>query len=149
MDCRIAVRGDLPGLLSLYAQLNPEKEPLETEKALAIWDETERAGISRHFVAADGDRIVSSCTVSVIPNLTRGGQPYAVIENVVTDAEQRRKGIGRLVVGEAIAFAREKNCFKVMLLSGCGRTGAHRFYESLGFSGDSKRGFELRFSVTR
>ena len=41
---------------------------------------------------------MSSCALSVVPNLTRGCQPYGVIENVVTHADYRGKGYGKKVV---------------------------------------------------
>ena len=40
-----------------------------------------------------------------------------------------------------IEIAWQEGCYKVMLLSGSVRTDAHRFYESIGFEGDSKKGF--------
>ena len=43
-----------------------------------------------------------------------------------------------------IAFAKERNCYKVILQSGISRTDAHRFYEHKGFNGTSKRAFDMR-----
>jgi GNAT superfamily N-acetyltransferase len=45
----------------------------------------------------------------------------------------------------AIEYAREEECYKVVLQSGIKRTAAHKFYETIGFSGETKRAFELRF----
>ena len=44
----------------------------------------------------------------------------------------------------AIQYAREQNCYKVLLQSGSKRTDAYGFYESIGFDGESKRAFEMR-----
>jgi GNAT superfamily N-acetyltransferase len=41
------------------------------------------------------DAIIASCTLVVIPNLARGGQPYGLIENVVTHAAYRGRGFGK------------------------------------------------------
>jgi GNAT superfamily N-acetyltransferase len=145
MEFRQAREEDLTGILALYRQLNPEDEALEYGRALAIWRETASLGATRYFVASEGGAVASTCCVTVIPNLTREGRPYAMIENVVTDEAQRRRGIGGRVLRDAIAYARERGCYKVVLLSSAKREESHRFYEAIGFNGNTKKGFEIRF----
>ncbi len=145
MEYRIAHKDDLQGLLALYKQLNPEEEAADLEKASSIWDITEKSNMTRYFIAVDNARIVSTCNITLIPNLTRGGKPFAIIENVVTDNDYRRQGIAKKVMENAIRYARENNCYKVLLLSSAKRTESHKFYESIGFNGNSKKGFEMRF----
>lgn len=136
-------RHELDKLLDLYGHLHDEEVPAR-DRLDKAWEII--TGHGRFFtcfaVEADG-RFVSSCCVAIIPNLTRGARPFAVIENVITRPESRRKGFGRMVVGKAIEHARGENCYKVMLLSGVAREDAHRFYVKLGFSPDSKKGFVL------
>jgi len=45
----------------------------------------------------------------------------------------------------AIEYAKEQGRYKVTLQSGIKREEAHRFYESVGFDGNSKRAFEIKF----
>jgi GNAT superfamily N-acetyltransferase len=144
MEYRAAREEDLEGLLALYRQLNPEDAPLDFESALAIWRESASKGMTEYFAAAEDGVVVSACCVTVIPNLTRGGRPYAMIENVITDEGRRGEGLGRRVVMRAVEFAKARGCYKVVLLSGAKRAQAHAFYEAIGFDGDSKRGFEIR-----
>jgi len=96
-----------------------------------------------YFVAKVDGLVVATCNLTVVPNLTYNLQPYAVIENVVTHANYRRRGLGRLLMETAVSTAWDLGCYKVMLMSGAGRSEAHRFYESMGFDGDSKKGFCL------
>jgi GNAT superfamily N-acetyltransferase len=145
MECRTAREEDLEGLLALSRQLNPEDPPLDRDKALAIWRETASRDATRYFVADEDGVVVSACCVTIIPNLTRGGRPYAMIENVVTDEGHRRRGLGARVLRDAIEYAKGRGCYKVVLLSSVRRVESHRFYEAIGFDGNSKRGFELRF----
>ncbi|MBO0346245.1 GNAT family N-acetyltransferase [Roseibium sp. CAU 1637] len=86
---------------------------------------------------------VTTCTLVIIPNLSRAAAPYALIENVVTDAAHRSRGYGAQLVQAAIALAWKTGCYKIMLLSGNGNAAGHRFYERLGFR-TTKVGFELR-----
>jgi hypothetical protein len=53
-------------------------------------------------------------------------------------------GIGRRRIEKAIEYAKEQNCYKVILQSGNKRTDAHKFYESTSFDGESKKALEIR-----
>jgi GNAT superfamily N-acetyltransferase len=144
MEHRIARQEDLPGILELYRQLTPDDPPLAPERAQAIWERIESNDDLRYFVAVDGQKVVSSCNIAVVPNLTRSGASWAIIENVVTDSTCRRQGIGKRLMEMAIEFAKSRGCYKVCLLSNSTRAGAHKFYEELGFSGTAKIGFHLK-----
>ena len=87
---------------------------------------------------------MSSCALSVVPNLTRGCQPYGVIENVVTHADYRGKGYGKAVLRQALEYAWKRDCYKVMLLSGRKSEAVYRFYESVGFDRHAKQAFVAR-----
>ncbi len=145
MEYRIAQKEDLQELIKLYKQLNPEEDLIDLEKAYSVWEASEKSNVTKYFIAADDKKIVSTCNITLVPNLTRNGKSFAVIENVVTDNNYRRRGIGKKVIQNAIQYAKENNCYKVILLSSIKRTESHRFYESIGFNGNSKKGFEIRF----
>lgn len=74
--------------------------------------------------------------VVVVPNLTRGARPYAVIENVVVAERFRRRGIGRALMDAAVEHARASGCYKLQLISGGARGDAHRLYAAAGFGSD-------------
>ena len=134
---------ELPALLELYQQLN-KGDNIDEITAKSIWENIRNQNI-KYFVARENGKIIASCYICIIPNLTRGGQSIGLIENVITDMEYRRKGVGKTVIGNAIKYAQEQNCYKVILQSGNKRTDAHLFYEKIGFDGKSKKAFEMRF----
>ena len=141
---RHATRDDLDALLALYAQLNPGDAPLARERATTV---LERILASEEFsivVATLDDAVVATCYLNVIPNLTRGGASYAVIENVVVDAARRGAGLGQAVVRFALEEAWRRGCYKTLLQTGVRDPRVHRFYESCGFSASEKTGFVAR-----
>jgi GNAT superfamily N-acetyltransferase len=79
----------------------------------------------------------------VIPNLTRGGAPYALIENVVTDSAHRNRGYGKAILKDATEAAWRAGCYKVMLLTGSRRPAILKFYQDAGFE-QNKTGFQIR-----
>ena len=87
---------------------------------------------------------MSSCTLAIVPNLSRGARPYGVIENVVTDAAHRQRGLGRAVLHAALAKAWAANCYKVLLATGSKRDSTLRVYQDAGFERDAKTYFEIR-----
>ncbi len=144
MEYREAVYADLQGILDIYPQLSPDNADCSPEKAKATWAEITKNPNYKYYVAVESDAVVGTCNISVIPNLTRGCRPFAIVENVITDASHRNRGIGRKLMEMAVGFARNANCYKVVLLSSMKRKEAHQFYESIGFNGNSKKGFEFR-----
>jgi GNAT superfamily N-acetyltransferase len=90
------------------------------------------------------DQIIAMITLHLLPNMTSGGRPYALIENVVCDTSFQKQGIGRAIMQAGIDRAKDAGAYKIMLMTGTGR-GALGFYEKLGFSGHEKHGLVIRF----
>jgi GNAT superfamily N-acetyltransferase len=142
---RQATEDDLDRLLALYTYLNPGDALLPARaQIVALWKEIVTNPLLTYFVAEQGGRLISSCNLTIVPNLTRGARPFGVIENVITHPEFRRQGLAKLVIERAVDAARQAGCYKVMLLSGTKRAEAHALYEKVGFRKDTKVGFELR-----
>ena len=140
---RTAEQSDIEPLLELYHQLNPQDPALAPQDASRIWQQFTRYPGSAIFMGFKDKALVSSCALVVVPNLTRGGAPYALIENVVTDARHRNRGYGQAILKAAVAAAWECGCYKVMLLTGSKNPATLSFYRRAGFE-QSKTGFQMR-----
>jgi GNAT superfamily N-acetyltransferase len=145
---RAALPSDLEGLAALYPHLNPSDEPISRDLATARLDAINQIPGSTVLLGLLHDELVASCTLIVIPNLTRGGKPYALIENVVTDARYRGRGYGTRLLHAAAQAAWSADCYKVMLLTGSKQPSTLGFYESAGFE-QSKTGFQMRRMAAR
>ncbi|MFN4275807.1 MAG: GNAT family N-acetyltransferase [Ferrovibrio sp.] len=131
---RQARRADLSALLDLYRQLHAGDPPIDLDRAKQAFDAMlGQPGLTVFVAEADG-RPAATCTLIVVPNLTRGARPYGLIENVVTDAGFRSRGFGRTVLKAAISAAWRQDCYKVMLMTGRSDEATLRFYEHSGFS---------------
>ena len=135
---------DVAGLLALYRELRPRDPPLAPEPARAALTAVLAQPHLRILVAEVDGQLAATCQLGVIATLTNGGRPFGIIEHVVTAARFRRQGLSQRVLERALALAWELDCYKVMLLSGEGREGAHRLYEKLGFKAGIERGFVIR-----
>jgi GNAT superfamily N-acetyltransferase len=140
----ILMENELSSLLELYKQLNPNDIIIDEITVKKIFEKIQAQNI-KYFVAKENGNIIASCYINIIPNLTRGGKSIGFIENVITDVKYRKRGIGKKIMENVIHYAKDQNCYKVLLQSGNKRADAHGFYESLGFDGESKRAFEIRF----
>ncbi|WP_139862663.1 GNAT family N-acetyltransferase [Bradyrhizobium ivorense] len=141
---RTAAQHDLPEVLNLYQHLHPHDPELDTATAERVWSTLLASDFMTVIVAQAADLLVSSCTLAIVPNLSRGGRSYAVIENVVTHADYRRLGLGRRVLAHAIDLAWQADCYKVLLATGSKRESTLRFYEQAGFVRGGKTYFEIR-----
>jgi predicted GNAT family acetyltransferase len=109
MEFREINEKELDILLELYKILNakdyhqlPSRE--EVEK---IWIIIQKSEYFKIFVIEEENKIVSSCTFSLIPNLTRGARPYGIIENVITHPEHRKQGFGTHLLKKTLACMEE------------------------------------------
>jgi GNAT superfamily N-acetyltransferase len=142
MNIRALQKEDLSKLLTLYTHLNVDDLPLPPRaKVDAIWDELCNNGSYRYFGGFVGQQLVSSCNLTIIPNLTRGCQPYGLIENVVTHAAHRNKGYGKALLAHALDAAWLAGCYKVMLMTGRKDPATLHFYAAAGFDSGEKQAF--------
>ena len=137
---------ELDRLLDLYRHLNPEDPDIKGQKHIKeIWQEICADPGIFYFAIEENGLLVSSCTLTVIKNLTRGGQPYGLIENVVTHASYRKRGYGSAILEKALETARSSGCYKVMLMTGRKEESTLNFYEKAGLKKGLKTAFTIKF----
>lgn len=152
---------DLPGLINfhdlVYSMLDrwnqtkemtePPHDPElnEDQRLTDLWSDILQDPNMLIIVCEKDRQLISTCTIAIIKNLTRGARPYAVIENVVTHEEYRHQGYGRRVLLHALAVAQERGCYKVMLMTSRSSEETLQFYERTGFERGKKTGFVKYF----
>jgi GNAT superfamily N-acetyltransferase len=144
---RRAVPGDLPTIVALLAddpigrgRENPG--PQLDAGYRDAFDAIERDPNQRLIVAERDAQVIGVLQLSFIPGLTRRGMWRGQIEGVRVAADERASGIGRAILVWAIEECRKRGCGLVQLTSDKRRSGAHRFYEALGFEA-THEGYKL------
>ena len=132
---------ELDGLLQLYTQLHGNPIPEDTQALRGLWRHIVEDPLHHIIVAVEEGCIVSSCVCVIVPNLTHGQQPYALIENVITDEAHRGKGLATDCLNFAREIAREAGCYKMMLLTGSKQESTHRFYQRAGYNANDKTAY--------
>lgn len=132
---------DYKGLMALYMQLHDNPMPEETADIMALWNRILQDK-DHHIIVAEVDgKIVSSCVCVIIPNLTHNQQPYAFVENVITDVRYRCKGLATACLDYARKIAEKENCYKLMLLTGSKQESTLNFYRGAGYNSEDKTAF--------
>lgn len=150
MHIRPATDADLPRLVELLFQLSqlgelPENRPHPPGAA-------ELEGLQRLmsdpgyacYVLQDGGHVEGTLTLYILPNISHGGRPFAIVESVVVDERAQGSGYGRLLMERAEVLARSAGCYKIALTSNRKRADAHRFYSRLGYA-PTHQGFTKYF----
>ena len=132
---------DFGGLMELYMQLHDNPMPDKSPEIMELWKRI-LADKDHHIIVAEADgKIVSSCVCVIIPNLTHNQQPYAFIENVITDEEYRGRGLATQCLNYAKKIAESENCYKMMLLTGSKKESTLNFYRQAGYNSEDKTAF--------
>lgn len=138
LEIRRAAAADVPLIVAMLADdplgATREGDPADPAYALAF-AEIDADPHQLLAVAVRGGDVVGTLQLTVIPGLSRRGTRRALIEAVRVRADQRGQGTGRQLVQWAVDTARTRGCGMVQLTTDRSRADAHRFYESLGFTG--------------
>lgn len=138
---RKANKYDLNKLLKLYTQLHNNPLPQINNTITAIWDEIISDNNHYIIVAENDGNIISSCVLVIIPNLTHNQQPYAIIENVITDEQYRNMGYASKILDYAKQIAIKNNCYKIMLMTSSKQDNTLNFYRKAGYNSEDKTAF--------
>lgn len=148
---RNATEADLDALVTLLSDdpisaargdvAASEDRPQYAEALRSIVDDPANALL----VAEDADgRLVGTLQLTRIPGMARRGSTRLLVEAVRVSSALRSGGIGSALMRWVTdVAARDLGTPLVQLTSDAARTGAHRFYERLGFTG-SHVGFKYR-----
>jgi GNAT superfamily N-acetyltransferase len=135
---RDATVADLPSIVAMLADdhLGAGREdparPL-AQSYLDAFDAIQASPDQRLIVACEDGRAVGTLQLSFLPGISRKGAWRGQIEGVRIIADRRGAGLGEGLVRWAVEQCRLKGCRTVQLTTDKSRTGAHRFYDRLGF----------------
>lgn len=141
---REAETGDFDAVLRLYRQLQPDDPILKDGSDRATFQLILSSPWLHLLVLEAEADVVATTYLNVIPNITRGASPYAVIENVVVDETHRGTGLGTKIMAATLRRAWESGYYKAMLMTGSRNPDTHSFYRSCGFSPDAKTAYLAR-----
>ena len=129
---------DLPSLIELL---------LEDE--LGASRESKSAGVHENYIKAfhkidsdsnqylmvveNGDEVIGTCHLTIMPSLTFIGSTRMQIEAVRVAGNCRGQKIGNWMMTQAIGYAKEHDVSIVQLTTNKNRSKAKNFYEKLGF----------------
>jgi GNAT superfamily N-acetyltransferase len=143
---RRATAEDLPGIVALLVE-DPVGGARESAEDIAAYRRAFQAidADQAHLlvVADDGNGVVGTMQLSVLPALPHRGALRAQLEGVHVRPDRRGNGLGAAMITWAVEGARRRGCALVQLTSDKRRAAAHRFYARLGFAA-SHVGFKLK-----
>lgn len=106
------------------------------------FDEVAASPDNALFVAELEGQVVGTFQVTIIPGIISRGRKRAKFESVHVAPECRGMGVGAVMIGFALDFAKGRGAELVELTSNKSRLDAHRFYRNLGFE-QSHEGFKI------
>lgn len=130
MTARRLEKTDLAALAALYAPF--WDEAMDEAVMRRQWESLEAGGRHILLAAEDGGRLVGSVMGVVCEELYGDGRPFLVVENLIVDKGQRRKGAGRML-RELEKAAAARDCAQMILVTEEERADACGFYEAYGF----------------
>ncbi len=135
IEVREASGEDAEALARLCTQLGypaESKDMPERLKKLAA-DANARA-----LVAVDSGTVVGLATIHLRDTINHS-TPIAQLTLLVVDARVRSQGVGRALVEDAERWARARGARRMVVTTALDRTGAHVFYERIGYTHTGRR----------
>ena len=118
----------IPAARLLLAQLGYELNSNEVERR---YNAVKERGDHAVFVAEEDGRIIGFLHVYERPAFDK--PPEVIVQAIVIDQSLRRTGIGKTIMSMAERWALERGYSSIALTSNISRSGAHSFYNRLGY----------------
>ena len=141
MTCKIepAQRADIPRLVDLLndlfgaeldftADATHQTRGLELLIAEAAKNDRQTLAVARD----DQGRAIGMASAQIVIS-TAEGAPSAWIEDVVVHSDYRRQGIGKLLLGHLLAWAKARGATRAQLVADKENQSAELFYNGLGW----------------
>lgn len=133
---------DLPWLARLYKQFWGEDS--DTERMRKTFESLRRAPSYVFLVAESRGQLVGTVRGVVCSSLYGNCQPFMVVDDVIVDADWRRQGIASRLLWSLEQLAISSDCESINFVTERERTGAQRFYSSMGYALEAYVGFKKR-----
>jgi len=131
-EVKAVTASDLDSVMALIRELGlPETRALTNNDARMSYNKILASGGEVLAVFRDGE-MLGTCTLNVCANLSWSGRPYAVIENMIVTECERKQGIGSCLLLFARRLARQKNCYKISVMSPKQPADSIAFIEAVG-----------------
>jgi N-acetylglutamate synthase-like GNAT family acetyltransferase len=135
MRIRAANAGDAAALVPLLTELGYPSGEDAVARRLA----TLAADDASEVWIAERDGTVVGLVSTYVNALVTRDAPLCRITAMVVPEAQKGTGVGRALIEQVEAHARERGCDRIEVTSAERRVDAHAFYEHLGFENTSRR----------
>lgn len=135
---------DLTGLKELYQ--NAFNSETDYDKMVAVYNQIEKNDNYIILCALINETVIGSVLGVICHELIGKCTPFLVIEDIAVLSSHRRLGIAKKLMIELEKHARLRICNMIMFVSSEHRSGAHKLYESLGYSADKVNGYRKRLN---
>jgi len=133
---RKAAEDDFDKVYLLFEQLWPNKE-LDKKELQVVFNRGVNSDTDELLCLVYSSELIGFCAYAIVNNLWQAGY-ISYIYAMVVDEKHRGKGLGTMLIEEAIKDSKNKGLKLLELDSGFQREKAHEFYMKLGFE---KRAF--------
>lgn len=124
---------ELVHLLNVLFAQDIEFEPDYKKQKAGLEQIISNPSVGEILVMKIDGKVVGMVSLLYSISTALGGK-VAILEDMVVAKEFRRKGLGKELLHEAIAFAQKHGCLRLTLLTDFDNESAIKFYQSAGFS---------------
>jgi len=133
-EFRAARPDDVHAIVGLLRELNCVVDASEVAERL---DRIEERASDQVFVAVENDEVIGLLSLHLVPLLHRDW--FGRITAFVVTEPHRGRGVGKLLLREAEAWAVARGCTQIEVNSGDHHQTSHGFYTRHGYRSDDRR----------
>ena len=134
---RAARADDAPALVPLVAELGYPASAEQLQARLERLVNNDRVRVLLATNGKTGD-VLGLCTVHLISTI-HADRDVVQLTALVVSERARGTGVGRALVGEAEEWSRKQGAVRIVVTTALHRSGAHAFYERLGYAHTGRR----------